>query len=829
MAGCSCGCGCGGGCGELPTRFPIDNPSGLSEIAYRVGNFETFRRTLLQHQSGETELDVWRPTAGSDLGLQVLDWWAYIADILTFYNERIANEDYLGTALQDSSVRRLVSLLGYRPRPGIGATGTVAVLASTPSPLQIPAGTGIASKATPELASQTFETTATVVFGPPTSVPSPVPDDLSQPAPANAPPTSAVPGTAEAPAHAQLIARGGVLLKGTTSLKPGDRLLLIAKSWSGVNDPAAVVTVKGVAKEKDPHGRTNTRVALSGTGNLPSGAVSADYRLSRDTHAAHPSSLPANATVVTNTELVLDAPARYLKAGDPLLIEVPGAADGSHHGTGFVIARMTKYVEAIWYANAAPTTPTTSPGDNGIAIAVADLSIDIPTGASVGGLSTSTVVVRGGWTDVGALLDTPVATLTALPTALTLARPPAAAPGAAKRALVVDANGNGAAITATPTAGTSDLTVDPADPDAALPALQTPLRVLWDLVSVSRGQTVRDELLGTGNAAAPGQDFMLSKSPVTFLADQPGRSGDGYSSTVVLTVDGRYWTEVPMLFGHGPDEAIFETYVDDDGKTHVHTGDGETGRRLATGAPVSATYRTGSGAAVPAPATLTQVLNTVPNLRSVVNPVPPGGGSDPQPTSELRGLAPRSVLTFGRAISGDDYAAIAAAAPGVTRAASAFEWDPDEQRPIVRVYVGDDPGAVASARAALVAQADPTRPLVVVKAIKHTFHLALTLVLDPSFVAAEVYSAVTSALVDGLFAPGVLGLGEVLYRSHIEEVVLAVPGVLATHHLMARWTSGWWFQLFWWSAGPRFNPGAGGYFTLAVDDLLLSDEGPADD
>ncbi len=113
----------------------------------------------------------------------------------------------------------------------------------------------------------------------------------------------------------QLIARGGVLLKGSADARSrGDRLLLIAKSWTTVNDPAAVVTVTGLAAEKDPHGRTNTRVVLSGTGGLPANAVSADYRLARDTHTEHLSTLPTNATVVTATELVLDSPARYLKA-----------------------------------------------------------------------------------------------------------------------------------------------------------------------------------------------------------------------------------------------------------------------------------------------------------------------------------------------------------------------------------------------------------------------------------------------------------------------------------------------------------------------------------
>jgi hypothetical protein len=842
MSGCGCGCGCASGCGELPSRFPIDNPSGLGRIAYRVGDFATFRRSLLQHLDSETELDVWRPTAGSDLGLQVLDWWAYVADVLTFYNERIANEDYLGTAQQDSSVRRLISLLGYRPRPGIGAIGSVAVIASSPAPLTVPRGTGIASKATPGLESQTFETTAATTFTPPSSVLSPTPDDLDDPPPGHAPPPSAAPGTAEAPSHQQLIARGGVLVKGSvTSLRTGDRLLLTTRAWNTVNDPVAVVTVHGTASETDPHGRTNTRVLLGGTSGLPALALAADYRLARDTHQGHLACLPAGSTSIGSSSIILDSPARYLKAGDPVLVESPGALDGVHHGTGFAIVRLTGYAEAIWYANAPDASkPGTPPAGNdppGIALVVGALSVGAPSGANLGDFATNAqaVTVRMGWTDVGTLLDTPVATLTQLPATLTLARPPLAPAGIASKALVVDANGNGVSISATPSVGSGDIAVTPADPDAAMPDLKTPVRVLWDLVVVSRGRTTRDEQLGTGDAAVPGQDFTLSKDPVTYLAGSPGRSGDGYSSTVVLSVGDRYWTEVPMLYGRGPDERVFETYVDEDGKTHVRTGDGETGRRLPTGARVSATYRTGSGTAVPPPGSLTQVLDAVPNLRSVQNPVPPGGGSDPQPAGELRSLAPRSVLTFGRAISGDDYAAIAAAAPGVSRAAAAFEWDADEQRPTVRVYVGDDNAAVTSARTALDSAADPNRPLVVLPATQHPAQLALTLLPDPSYVAADVQAAVTTAVVDGLFAPGILGLGEVLYRSRIEATVLAVPGVLATHRLRMRWTTAgpqvllWWGGLRPWSTGPRFDPGPGGYFTLAPDGLALSEEVSDDD
>ena len=58
----------------------------------------------------------------------MVEWWAYLADILTFYNERIANEAYLGTAQLPESVNHLVQLLGYRPQPALGRKGQLAAL-----------------------------------------------------------------------------------------------------------------------------------------------------------------------------------------------------------------------------------------------------------------------------------------------------------------------------------------------------------------------------------------------------------------------------------------------------------------------------------------------------------------------------------------------------------------------------------------------------------------------------------------------------------------------------------------------------------------------------
>ena len=149
------------------SRRPTCNPSGLPAISYRVGDFTSFRYRLLQPLPGETELTAWRPGASGDLAMQMVEWWAYLADILTFYNERIANEAYLGTALLPESVNHLVQLLGYRPKPALGSKGQLAALL-TPSarpPMTVPAGLQIQSKPGPGQQPQVFEVDQATTVG----------------------------------------------------------------------------------------------------------------------------------------------------------------------------------------------------------------------------------------------------------------------------------------------------------------------------------------------------------------------------------------------------------------------------------------------------------------------------------------------------------------------------------------------------------------------------------------------------------------------------------------------------------------------------------------
>jgi hypothetical protein len=382
---------------------------------------------------------------------------------------------------------------------------------------------------------------------------------------------------------------------------------------------------------------------------------------------------------------------------------------------------------------------------------------------------------------------------------------------------------------------------------SALPVggLVPPIDVLFDLLSVSRGKTVPSEILGSGNAMVAGQDFTLSQSPVTYQPDPASKSGDNFSSTVRVWVNQVEWTEVRSFFDQDANAQIFILREDEAGKTHVLTGDGVNGSRLPTGTDnVVASYRTEAGADAPAPGTLTTAQNPPPGLKGLRNPLAPTGGADADSPERIRSLAPASVFTFGRAVSLDDYQAIAATAPGVIQARADFVFDPLAQRPVVTVWVAGDAGAIAAAQAALAGSSDPNRPVRIVAATPIEYQLSLTYLRDPRYEDAVVRAALHDALVDpdaGLFGAHAVRIGEVIYDSQIHQVCLAVSGVQAIHALSftpfqkirplilrrARLVS---FAPLAPSvsaasagcAGHQHDPGSGGYFSLPDDTRHLT-------
>jgi hypothetical protein len=160
-----------GSCGcyeKTKKRTPanLSNSPGLSSLKYRVGTHSQFKADMLELISRKPALKNLTTQENNDLSIALLDSWATIADVLSFYQERIANEGYLRTATERRSVLELARALGYELKPGVVASVplvfTVETAAGAPLQTRVDEGTTVMSVPGQDEKLQIFETIETI-------------------------------------------------------------------------------------------------------------------------------------------------------------------------------------------------------------------------------------------------------------------------------------------------------------------------------------------------------------------------------------------------------------------------------------------------------------------------------------------------------------------------------------------------------------------------------------------------------------------------------------------------------------------------------------------
>ena len=207
------------------TPAQIANRPGLFALSYRAGTHSTFLETMKARLSNfyleDTEprgrslpekiypLSELATRDPEDPAIALLDAWAVVADVLTFYQERIANEGYLWTATERRSVLELARLVGYNLRPGVAASTFLAYILDKDSAVTIPAGSRAQSVPGPNETMQSFET----------SVDLPARADWNILRPRTTRP--------QFPSEHERVAGKALYFKGiTTNLKPNDAILV---------------------------------------------------------------------------------------------------------------------------------------------------------------------------------------------------------------------------------------------------------------------------------------------------------------------------------------------------------------------------------------------------------------------------------------------------------------------------------------------------------------------------------------------------------------------------------------------------------------------------
>ncbi|MDE3084157.1 MAG: putative baseplate assembly protein, partial [Verrucomicrobiota bacterium] len=124
------------------TPASVENSPGLPALSWRVGTQARFKQSLLAALSDDPALRTLTARGGDDPSIALLDAWAAALDVLAFYQERVANENYLRTATELRSILELARAIGYELRPGVSASALLAfTLENKTIPGAIPAAT----------------------------------------------------------------------------------------------------------------------------------------------------------------------------------------------------------------------------------------------------------------------------------------------------------------------------------------------------------------------------------------------------------------------------------------------------------------------------------------------------------------------------------------------------------------------------------------------------------------------------------------------------------------------------------------------------------------
>lgn len=778
-------CGCCEGV-EAETPAPIENRPGLSAIVYRCGTHAQFKASMLAALSSSRfpALSGLATRDDDDFSVALLDAWATTSDVLTFYQERIAQESYLRTATERVSLLQLGRLIGYELRPGVAASTylafTLEVAAGAPTSATVDIGNKVQSVPGPGESAQTFETVEKIEARPEWNA---------------MPVRRTVALIIEATTTV-------IYLQGTgTNLKKGDALLLLGPEPASGNRMWDLCRVQGVEADA-----ANNRTAVT-LNNPPAHfaatpATTVQVFVLRQRAALFGYNAPDRRVLTQETRDNFDPPPLIKPSGPDIILTLPGIRDWSFSADANALDLDLVYpavVSGSWLVLTAAgkrvLTRVNSAGETGrtdytLTGKVTRLTVAAITSADATAVSDFGPVLRGtsvfGDSQELVFAEAP-APPTVSGTSLVVAQPIGTFEAGRRLAvsgrLIATGEVFGQIVTLAAVTQTGTLTTIDFAP--ALPALKVEsVQVNANVALATHGESA-SETLGSADGSVPFQTFPLRQPPLTYVrAPGPG----GAVSTLEVRVNDLLWHEVPTLFGQGPRDRVYVTRTGDDGVTTVQFGDGVTGARPPTGQDnVRAAYRRGIGLQGQVKADQLSLLLTRPlGVKAVDNPVAAAGAADRELLADARRNAPLTVLTLDRIVSLQDYEDFIRAFAGVAKAFATWTWN-GESRGVFVTVAGADGAEIdmtgdfgTNLLGAIRSASVPGVPVRVQSYHQGTglFTIRGRVKIDPDYESDLVLAAVRQALTTQ-FGFDARAFGQPVVLSEVIAAIQLIEGVIA--------------------------------------------------
>jgi hypothetical protein len=280
-----------------------------------------------------------------------------------------------------------------------------------------------------------------------------------------------------------------------------------------------------------------------------------------------------------------------------------------------------------------------------------------------------------------------------------------------------------------------------------------------------------------------------------------------------FTLDDGMWRRI-IAYRRPLDTLVHEDYAQadrtaGDGVT-LRFGDGVFGAvpspSASPGTVFEASYRLGNDSGTNLGADTLVVFDAASLgglVAAITNPLPTGGGLDPQTLDAMRRDAPDAfrAVTY-RAVRPEDYAEAAERLDWVQRAGSEFRWTGSWLSAMVTPDPRGTDVLMADRRGDLQAQLDrfrqAGRETIVPDPVYADVDLRIEFCVAPTRYGADVVRAVETALLGtkgqfarpGFFSPDNFTFGTPLYRSRLEAAIMMVPGVKTVERMAIR-RRGW--------------------------------------
>lgn len=301
-------------------------------------------------------------------------------------------------------------------------------------------------------------------------------------------------------------------------------------------------------------------------------------------------------------------------------------------------------------------------------------------------------------------------------------------------------------------------------------------------IQVEQGKLIKEDVLGSSDGST-GQRFALSFTGLILRS---------YGSSANVNPDILVWTELggvidadwklqESLAFSREDAKDYTVEIDADDQAVIVFGGNGFGSVPPAGAVIRASYRTGGGAQGNVAAYKIATLVDAPGLSlaaaKVYNEAEATGGADRESAEHAVAHAPGVYRSFRRAVTAEDYKALALNFNGVGKVrAEATHWNR------VTLYVAPDGGGRLSdiLIANLLAYFEDLRPMSTVIEIADVdyvkIYISASIGVESYYSQAEIRRKVEQAVAD-LLAFDNVDFGQVIHLSKFYEAIEAIDGV----------------------------------------------------